>query len=204
MKKVEPIRDKEKIKEIKKILKKKSYRNYMIFVLGINTGLRIGDLLSLKVEDVKNKTHIIIKEQKTSKNKQFLINANLRKEINDYIAGMNDHEHLFQSRIGNNKPLSRFQAYRILSSAGKKAGLERIACHSTRKTFGYHHYKRYKDVALLQKLFNHSSPAITLDYIGITQDIIDDSIEDFNLWYRIKINKEVLLLTKLQVNKKIY
>ena len=181
MNKVEPIRDKNKIKEIKSILKKKSYRNYMIFVLGINTGLRIGDLLSLKVENVKNKSHIIIKEQKTSKNKQFLINENLRKELDKYIEGMSEHEYLFQSRVGQNKALSRFQAYRILSAAGREAGLERIACHSTRKTFGYHHYKRYKDVALLQKLFNHSSPSITLDYIGITQDIIDNSIEDFNL-----------------------
>lgn len=181
MNKVEPIRDKNKIKEIKDILLKKSYRNYMIFVIGINTGLRIGDLLKLKVEDVKDKSHIIIKEQKTSKNKQFLINENLRREINQYIKDMEDHEYLFQSRIGNNKALSRFQAYRILSSAGKKAGLERIACHSTRKTFGFFHYKKYKDVALLQKLFNHSSPAITLDYIGITQDIIDESIENFSL-----------------------
>ncbi|MGM0438761.1 MAG: site-specific integrase [Bacillota bacterium] len=181
MNKVEPIRDKNKIKEIKSILKKKSYRNYMLFVLGINTGLRIGDLLSLKVEDVRNKSHIIIKEQKTSKNKQFLINENLRRELNEYIEGMAEHEYLFQSRVGKNKALSRFQAYRILSAAGREAGLERIACHSTRKTFGYHHYKRYKDVALLQKLFNHSSPSITLDYIGITQDIIDNSIEDFNL-----------------------
>ncbi|MFW6270251.1 MAG: site-specific integrase, partial [Bacillota bacterium] len=161
MNKVEPIRDKNKIEEIKNILKKKSYRNYMLFVLGINTGLRIGDLLKLKVEDVKNKTHIIIKEQKTSKYKQFLINSNLRKELNKYIEGMSDQEYLFQSRIGENKPLSRFQAYRILSAAGEDAGLERIACHSTRKTFGYHHYKKHKDVALLQKLFNHSSPAIT-------------------------------------------
>lgn len=181
MNKVEPIRDKNKIKEIKSILKKKSYRNYIIFVLGINTGLRIGDLLSLKVEDIKNKSHIIIKEQKTSKNKQFLINENLRRELDKYIEGMSEHEYLFQSRVGQNKALSRFQAYRILSAAGREAGLERIACHSTRKTFGYHHYKRYKDVALLQKLFNHSSPSITLDYIGITQDIIDNSIEDFNL-----------------------
>ena len=94
---------------------------------------------------------------------------------------MADHEHLFQSRVGDNRAIFRFQAYRILSAAGKKVGLDSIACHSTRKTFGYHHYKRYKDVALLQKLFNHSSPSITLDYIGITQDIIDDSIENFNL-----------------------
>src|SRR5690554_3555776 len=85
MNKVEPIRDKNKIKDIKNILKKKNDRNYMLFVLGINTGLRIGDLLKLKVKDVKNKSHIIIKEQKTSKFKQFLINSNLRAELNKYI-----------------------------------------------------------------------------------------------------------------------
>jgi integrase len=131
MNKVEPIRDKKKIQEIKEILLQKSYRNYMIFVVGINTGLRVGDLLRLKVEDVRNKRHIIIKEQKTSKNKQFLINANLRNELNKFTEDMADHEYLFQSRIGNNKPLSRFQAYRILSAAGKEANLERISCHST-------------------------------------------------------------------------
>ena len=181
MNKVEPIRDKTKIAELKKILRQQSYRNYILFVLGINTGLRISDMLQIKVEDVRNKTHIVLKEQKTSKNKKFLINSNLRRELGDYTARMADHEYLFQSRIGQNKPLSRFQAYRIFSEAGRKAGLESIGCHSTRKTFGYHHYKKNKDVALLQKLFNHSSPSITLDYIGITQDIMDESIEKFSL-----------------------
>jgi integrase len=105
----------------------------------------------------------------------------LRQQLKDYIQEMEAHEYLFQSRIGKNKPLSRFQAYRILSSAGRRVGLDSIGCHSTRKTFGYHHYKKNKDVALLQKLFNHSSPSITLDYIGITQDIMDKSIEKFSL-----------------------
>jgi integrase len=178
---LEPIRDKNKIAEIKKILKKQSYRNYILFVLGINTGLRISDMLKLKVEDVRGRTHIVLKEQKTCKNKRFLINSNLRRELNAYIEKMKAAEYLFQSRIGDNKPLSRFQAYRILSEAGRKVGLESIGCHSTRKTFGYHHYKKNKDVALLQKLFNHSSPSITLDYIGITQDIMDESIEKFSL-----------------------
>ena len=181
MNKVEPIREKEKIAELKKILYQQSYRNYILFVLGINTGLRISDMLQIKVEDVRGKTHIVLKEQKTSKNKKFLINSNLRRELSDYTAKMADHEYLFQSRIGKNKSLSRFQAYRIFSEAGRKAGLESIGCHSTRKTFGYHHYKKNKDVALLQKLFNHSSPSITLDYIGITQDIMDESIEKFSL-----------------------
>jgi len=181
MNKVEPIRDKAKIAELKRILREQSYRNYILFVLGINTGLRISDMLKLKVKDVRNKTHIVLKEQKTSKNKRFLINSNLRQELKDYIKGMEAEEHLFQSRIGKNKPLTRFQAYRIFSETGRKAGLDNIGCHSTRKTFGYHHYQKNKDVALLQKLFNHSSPSITLDYIGITQDIMDSSIEDFTL-----------------------
>lgn len=153
----------------------------MLFVLGINSGLRISDMLKLKVKDVRGKSHLVLREQKTAKNKRFLINSNLRQELEEYTKEMEAEEYLFQSRIGKNKPLSRFQAYRILSTAGRKLGLENIGCHSTRKTFGYHHYKQHKDVALLQKLFNHSSPSITLDYIGITQDIIDQSIENFSL-----------------------
>jgi len=181
MNKVEPIRDKSKIEEVKNELLKDNYRNYLLFVLGINTGLRIGDMLKLKVKDVRNQTHIILKEQKTGKSKKFFINSVLRNAIDKYIANMADHEYLFQSRNGTNQPLSRSQSYRILNRAGGKVGLDSIGCHSTRKTFGYHHYKKYKDVALLQKLFNHSEPAITLCYIGITQDILDDSIENFSL-----------------------
>lgn len=131
MNKVEPIRDKAKIAEIKDILRQTSYRNYMLFVFGINTGLRISDILKTQVKDVRNKTHIVLREQKTSKNKRFLINSNLRQELEDYTAGMEKEEYLFQSRIGTNKPLSRFQAYRILSTAGKEAKLEDVGCHST-------------------------------------------------------------------------
>jgi len=181
MNKVEPIRDKKLISEIKTVLMKDNYRNYLMFVLGINTGLRIGDMLKLKVEDVRNKTHILLKEQKTDKTKKLFINSALRDEIDKYIKNMADYEYLFQSRNGNNQPLSRSQSYRILNKAGKEVGLEHIGNHSTRKTFGYFHYKKHKDVALLQELFNHSAPSITLDYIGINQDVMDNSLEDFYL-----------------------
>ncbi|MDX9806823.1 MAG: site-specific integrase, partial [bacterium] len=53
--------------------------------------------------------------------------------------------------------------------------------HTLRKTFGYHFYQKTKDVALLQQLFNHSAPSVTLRYIGINQDIMDMAIEDFSL-----------------------
>ena len=180
MKVVQPIRDKEKIEEIKRILRHESYRNYFLFVMGINTGLRISDLLPLQVKDVRNKTHIVIREKKTGNIKRFLINNALRQEIDEYTQGMNDDDYLFKSERGN-KPIQRVQAYKIINRAAKKAGLEEIGTHTMRKTFGYHFYQRTKDVAMLQEIFNHSAPSITLRYIGITQDEIDNSLKEFNL-----------------------
>ena len=140
MNEVQPIRDKEKIEEMKNKLLKDSYRNYLLFLVGINTGLRIRDLLKLKVEDVKNKSHIILKEQKTGKIKKFYINSQLREEFDRYIQGMEDQEYLFKSQKGNNKPISRVQAYRILNNASDRVGLKYIGTHTLRKTFGYWHY----------------------------------------------------------------
>ncbi len=178
---VQPIREKGKIEEIKRILSKNGTRDLLLFFVGINTGLRISDILKLKVMDVKDKTHITICEEKTHKNKRFKINAKLNDELSEYITDMNIDDYLFQSQKGNNKPITRIQAYRILNDAASKAGLIEIGTHTMRKTFGYHFYRRTKDIALLQELFNHSAPSVTLRYIGINQDILDDAIDDFNL-----------------------
>ncbi|WP_082446722.1 tyrosine-type recombinase/integrase [Cytobacillus solani] len=63
----------------------------------------------------------------------------------------------------------------------QEVGLEEIGTHTLRKTFGYYFYKQYKDVAALQEIFNHSSPAVAVRYIGITQDIIDEKVYGFSL-----------------------
>lgn len=178
---VQPIRDRDKIQEMKNELLKSGYRNYMLFNIGINTGLRVSDILSLKVGDVKYKTHIIIKEKKTRKNKRFLINSNLRMDIDKYIYNMNDFEFLFKSQKGTNSPITRIQAYRILNSAAIKCSIKEVGTHTMRKTFGYWHYKQYKDIAILQDIFNHSAPSITLRYIGINDDMKDKTIENFYL-----------------------
>ena len=62
-------------------------------------------------------------------------------------------------------------AYQIIRSMGIK---EKIGTHTLRKTFGYHAYIKTKNIALIQKLLNHSSPSVTLRYIGITQDDLDN------------------------------
>lgn len=178
---VQPIRDKKKIEEMKNTLLKSGYKNYLLFVVGINTGLRISDILNLKVYDVKNRSHIVINEKKTGKEKRFLINGQLRKDFEKYIMNMYDDEYIFQSRKGKNRPISRVQAYRILNKAAEQVRIQEVGTHTLRKTFGYWHYQIYKDVAILQDIFNHSAPSITLRYIGINQDIKDKTIEDFYL-----------------------
>lgn len=177
---VQPIRDKDKIEEMKNQLLRNGTRDYLLFVMGINTGLRIGDILTLKVSDVKGKAHIIIKEQKTDKPKRFLINSQLEQEINKFILNMGNDEFLFKSS-NSDKAISRVQAYRILNHAADMVGLVEVGTHTMRKTFGYWHYQKYKDVAVLQDIFNHSAPSVTLRYIGINDDIKDDTIKDFYL-----------------------
>ena len=104
----------------------------------------------------------------------------VRKDIDAYAAFKQDNEYLFASRKGAG-PISRVQAYRILNRAARDVGLDEIGTHTLRKTFGYHFYRANHNVAMLQQLFNHSSPSITLRYIGITQDEIAEEWEKFSL-----------------------
>ncbi|KGR80099.1 tyrosine-type recombinase/integrase, partial [Ureibacillus sinduriensis] len=128
----------------------------------------------------QGKQHVIILEKKTGKHKRFLLPKSTREAIADYTRGMDSEDYLFASRKGDSH-ISTTQAYRMLQKAADALGRDDIGTHTMRKTFGYHHYKRNKDVATLQHIFNHSAPSITLKYIGITDDEIDKTMEDFSL-----------------------
>ncbi|AOM82992.1 putative integrase/recombinase yoeC [Salisediminibacterium beveridgei] len=177
---VEPIRNKDQIESMKNVLKNSSYRDYFLFVLGLNTGLRVGDLLPLKASDVRGKKYVVLIEEKTTKAKRFPLNKDIREMISDYTTGMSDDDYLFASRM-TGEPIRRDRAYKILRQAAEIAGVEYVGTHTMRKTFGYHFYKQYKDASMLQKIFNHSSQSITLRYIGISQEEIDEAIDDFSL-----------------------
>lgn len=180
---VQPIRDKKKITAMKNQLKARGDKYYIMFIIGVNVGLRVSDILTLKVEDVYDKSHVVISEEKTGKTKRFLINSQLQKELKSYIDknGLTANDYLIQSRKGVNKPISRVQAYRLLNECAEPLGLEEIGTHTMRKTFGYWQYQQFHDVALLQELFNHSAPSITLRYIGITDDNKDKAMQEFFL-----------------------
>lgn len=182
---VQPIRDKNKLEEMKEELRKSGTRNYLLFLLGINTGLRVSDIVKLQVKDVKEpsgtmKEYVTIIEKKTKKLKRFPICNILLSELTKYTNNMGQEQYLFPSQKGA-KNITEVQAYRILNKAGKNIGLTEIGTHTMRKTFGYHHYQQNHDVAILQEIFNHSAPSITLRYIGINQDNIDMAYRNFSL-----------------------
>lgn len=177
---VQPIRNRETIADIKRYLLTKNQRDFILFYLGINVGLRIGDLLALKVMDMKG-THISVKEQKTGKTKRIMVPREVKRALDKYTSDMKGHMYLFPSRNANkflyNQPMSRYAAYRVIKNIEYKFHLDNLGTHSLRKTFGYHFYQQFKDVAALQEIYNHDDPKVTLRYIGINQDKQDSMMK---------------------------
>jgi len=158
---------------------KPSPRNYTLIITGLNSALRISDILHLTCGDVYNfekkewKTHIVVKERKTGKINRIFINIEMKKALEAYMPHitMLPDSWLFQSQLCIDQPLSRYQAYRLIREAASYAGLEsHISCHSLRKTFGYHAWKQGTPPALLMNIYNHSSFQVTKRYLGIDQD----------------------------------
>lgn len=177
---VEPIRDKIKIKQLYFYLNGINPKYGMIFKTGINTGLRIGDILTLKVCDIFNndyhfRDYLILNEQKTGKVKKIKLNQTLRKCLNHYVKeqGLSFNDYLFYSQKGGH--LGRIQVYKVMKQSAAALGIENFGTHSLRKTWGYWTYKISKyNIALIMDTFNHSSTAVTLRYIGINQEQKDE------------------------------
>ena len=176
---VEPIRNVTVLENMCDYLEKTNERNLVLFQMGIYTGLRVSDILKLRVKDVKDKEIFSIKETKTRKKKMIMINPILKRTLKHYCEDKEGKEFLIKSRNGYNNPLTRERAYQIIKELGEMFGIYDLGTHSMRKTFGYHYYQQTKDIALLQKIFNHSSPSITLRYIGVDQDYENRAYKTF-------------------------
>jgi integrase len=181
---VQPIRSKEQIEDMKWALQRHcSNRDYILFLIGINTGLRVSDILSLKKDSIiklknKKRKEFLIREGKTMKERMINITS-IFAEVFAYASQI-DSEWLFPSRKGD-RAISKIQAYRQLQKAGDMAGVEAIGTHTMRKTFGYFFYKQTHDIAMLQEILNHSTPKITLAYIGINKEEKDNILDTFSL-----------------------
>lgn len=180
---VQPLRSKEEIKEFLEALgrSENGLRDQLLFKIGITTGLRVGDIVKLKVATVKGKSSFKIEEGKTKKERTVYLN-NVMADIAEYIETLPaDEVYLFPSRKGSSH-ITTTQAYRILAKAGDMIGNHSIGTHTMRKTFGYIYYKETKDIATLMEIFNHSSQKITLRYIGITEERIENSIKSISFF----------------------
>ena len=180
----QPIRDKESLQKFKNFYKtqKPNPRNYAIIVLGLNTALRISDILNLTSEMVydnnKVREHIVVKEQKTGKINRILLNHEVRKALNLYrhflvksAAYKAGNPYLFPSPYVSQRPLSRYHVYRMIRNAAESVEIqEKVSCHSLRKTFGYRAWKQGADPIVIMLIYNHSSFDITKRYLCIEQD----------------------------------
>jgi len=170
---VDPIRDVKQIEAMKGILESHSRRDLLFFVLGINTGMKISDLLTLKVDDVFDGTSprefIFIHDDRNEKDQAYYLNNCVNTILQAYLerVNLNNHDYLFKSKK-NNQPITRQQAYRIIHNASVEAGVTgNIGTHTLRKTFGYHALHKGIAISILMSIFHHQSPAETLRYLGI-------------------------------------
>lgn len=180
---VQPIRDRELINSIADYLNQRSERDAIMFLLGINVGCRISDILKLRVKDLKGKDRLCIIEKKTGKPKYLPIPLTFNKTIlQPYLNKCGTAwKYIFCSRENNNVPITRQRAYQIIKNAGREFGIDDLGTHTLRKTFGYWYYQKHHSVADLMKIFNHSEEEITLRYIGVMDSDIEKNMKKFDL-----------------------
>jgi integrase len=169
---VEPIRKIKDIKAISKLLDSNP-RNYLLWIMGINNGLRASDLVKLKfsqVQGLKVGDAIKIIETKTGKENFLVINKLVHKALQSYIdkVELDPDDYLFKSR----KTYSHISSHtvgKLIRSRASSINLEgQYGAHTLRKTWGYHQRANHgSSYELICKRYNHSSPAITMRYLGI-------------------------------------
>jgi len=182
----------------------KNNKYVLAFTLGINLGLRANELLDLKmnqvfspdgsvrlIEDEEDTSDgIDIYQSKTKKHRTVFLNAACKDALEWAFpikgAYLHSEEYLFPSREGGAIQVGTFR--KVLKESAAACGLKQnIGTHTCRKTWGWHQYKYNSekanlDITMLQRAFGHSSPEVTLRYLGITDE------EDKALYKNMCIN----------------
>ena len=176
---VDPITELKDIKNIKKLLDDNP-RDKLIFVMGVNSGLRVQDLLQLRVDDVKNaeiSERVMLRERKTGKDNVFIVNSEIKVALDVYLSSsiFRDDHYLFKSRKGYNYPINTPVVTRLVKKWTSAINIKgNYGAHSLRKTWCYHQRKTFGvSWEVLAKRLNHSTPAITMLYLGIQEEEVE-------------------------------
>lgn len=177
----EPIRDRKQLKALANyFLKRGQLRNHAMVIVGACTALRISDLLRLRWSDVYDESrqafrlHVTLTEKKTGKSRTIALNRQAVAALNLYFPHRRG-EFIFASNRKSGRAISRIQAWRIIHAAVLAVDIAgKIACHSLRKTWGYHAWtSKAVSPVVIMDIFNHSSYEVTRRYLGIAQDDLD-------------------------------
>ena len=171
-------------------------RNKMLFLIGVNVGLRASDLTQLRwsyfyKNDMTFKKSYMLqpkKQKKTGKFVEIFFNQTVKKAIENYV---NDYPiedlngYLFKSRKGDN-PITERGLWKIIVDVAEEAGVEKnVGSHSLRKTWARTIYDRAKDksnaLVMLQECLRHSDSLTTLRYISIMDEEKKDMYESIEL-----------------------
>lgn len=163
---VSPIKDEETLIRFKEKLRQTDDKYYILFEIGVGTGLQLQEILKFRNQDIRGKDRIEAEIGVKQVKQTFEISEALKKVILNYTDGKDPKGFLIQGSAGSKTALSREQVYRVLRRAGKSVGLDSIGAQTMRKTFAWRYYKKTKDIYYLQRLLNHASPSITYRYIG--------------------------------------
>lgn len=163
---VAPIKDEETLDKFKAKLREMDDKYYIMFEIGVGTGLQLQEILKFKNKDIRGKESIEANIGTKNIKRTFIIPPELQEIVNQYTEGKDPEAFLILGHTSSPAALSREQAYRALKSAGKSMGLTSIGAQTMRKTFAWRYYKATGDIYYLQNLLNHASPSITYRYIG--------------------------------------
>ena len=193
---VAPIKDDETLEKFKAKLREMDDKYYIMFEIGVGTGLQLQEILKFKNKDIRGKDSIEACIGTKNIRRTFQIPPELKEIITRYTEGKDPEAYLILGHASSPAPLSREQAYRAFKSAGKSMGLTSIGAQTMRKTFAWRYYKSTGDIYYLQNLLNHASPSITYRYIGEKpkRTVKDDQRSRFLLGKDDNGKKRILLL----------
>lgn len=179
---VEAVKSTEDVKRVADLLRKHSGDIYAdCWVVGVNMALRISDLLEIKMQDALSGV-VVLKEGKTGKRREIKLNSTALAVVERRAKDNPQHEWLFQveSNRAKDKPISRFAVARKFSEIGDIVGVK-LGTHSMRKTLGWVMHSNGASIERICKVLNHSNPAITMHYIGLTQEDVNNAYHEFEI-----------------------